>query len=79
MAKDYIGARVDPDIVTKLDAIAKTLGKDRSRLIEEALARFVGAEAEIGDRLDKMQRQIDELMQFREQFASLGKATRLVK
>jgi predicted transcriptional regulator len=79
MAKTFVGVRIEPDILNKLDAMAKQTGRDRSRLMSEAIALLVGAEVEpTGDRLDRMQRQIDELMMFRENFTSLGKASRLV-
>jgi predicted transcriptional regulator len=79
MAKTFVGVRIEPDILDKLDAMAKQTGRDRSRLMSEAIALLVGADVEpTGDRLDRMQRQIDELMMFRENFTSLGKASRLV-
>jgi predicted transcriptional regulator len=79
MAKTFVGVRIEPDILNKLDAMAKQTGRDRSRLMSEAIALLVGADVEpTGDRLDRMQRQIDELMMFRENFTSLGKASRLV-
>jgi predicted transcriptional regulator len=79
MAKTFVGVRIEPDILNKLDAMAKQTGRDRSRLMSEAIALLVGAEVEpTGDRLDRMQRQIDELMLFRENFTSLEKASRLV-
>lgn len=79
MAKTFVGVRIEPDILNKLDAMAKQTGRDRSRLMSEAIALLVGADVEpTGDRLDRMQRQIDELMMFRENFNNLGKASRLV-
>jgi len=60
MAKIFVGARIAPELVEKLDRLAADTGKDRTRLLAEAIALLVGAEVEpTGDRLDRMQFQID--------------------
>lgn len=62
MAKIFVGARVAPDLVEKLDRLATDTGKDRTRLLVEAIALLVGADIEpTGDRLDRMQGQIDAM------------------
>jgi predicted transcriptional regulator len=72
MAKSYIGARLDDYLIQKLDAIATSLDQPRAAVIEAAIAQYVGEQAEIGDRLERMERAIADLQEFRSQLAGLG-------
>jgi len=78
MAKVFVGVRIEPDILTKLDKMASETGRDRSRLMSEAIALLVGAEVEAtGDRLDRMQVQLNRLdgqvVELLARLSSLGK------
>jgi len=78
MAKVFVGVRIEPDILIRLDKMASETGRDRSRLMSEAIALLVGAEVEAtGDRLDRMQVQLNRLdgqvVELLARLSSLGK------
>jgi len=78
MAKVFVGVRIEPDILIRLDKMATETGRDRSRLMSEAIALLVGAEIQpTGDRLDRMQGQLNRLdeqvVELLARLSSLGK------
>lgn len=64
MARQNVTARVPDEILSKLNALAEQTGLGQSRLVNEALAQYLGIEVEtVGDRLSRLEGEVKQLQQ----------------
>lgn len=62
MAKKTISARIPGEMFDRLEGLAAETGKDRTDLITEAIAQYLGDAVEsVGDRLGTLEREVEAL------------------
>lgn len=62
MPKKTISARIPNELFDRLDRLATETGKDRTDLITEAIAQYLGDTVEsVGDRLLTLEREVESL------------------
>lgn len=62
MAKKTISARIPDEMFDRLESLAAETGKDRTDLITEAIAQYLGDAVEsVGDRLGTLEREVEAL------------------
>lgn len=62
MANIFVGIRLPAEVVDTLDAKAEELGKERSQVIREAIAFYLGIALDpTEERISKLEREVAEI------------------
>ena len=62
MSNIFIGIRLPPEVVDALDGRAQELGKERSQIIREAIAAYLGMSLDpLEARIERLENEVTEL------------------